>query len=162
MFCSLLRQQNFVARFCGCTLRRLAALPCPSSHPSPLPLPLFAVGGFTGSVMIPQGDDMVVASALRSASPLAWYPGGASQVIHCDDFRIDYRPDGSVKQFYSDLSGGGEGGDPAWSGGDGEGAEGRGRTWATVTAPACRCLSFLPVFLLTQLVPSPFVRPRSD
>ncbi|KAI3428303.1 hypothetical protein D9Q98_006682 [Chlorella vulgaris] len=63
-----------------------------------------ALGGFTGSVMIPQGSETVVASALRSASPLAWNPGGASAVIRCDDFRIDYREDGSVRQFYSDLT----------------------------------------------------------
>ena len=64
------------------------------------------MGGFTGSVMIPEGGDTVVASALRSASPLAWVPGGAEAVLHCDDFRIDYRADGSIRQFYSDVSGG--------------------------------------------------------
>ncbi|PSC68118.1 cytochrome c biogenesis [Micractinium conductrix] len=63
-----------------------------------------ALGGFTGSVMIPEGGDTVVASALRSASPLAWVPGGAEAVLHCDDFRIDYRADGSIRQFYSDVS----------------------------------------------------------
>lgn len=55
--------------------------------------------------MIPEGGDVVVASALRSASPLAWYPSGAEAVMRCDNFRIEYRPDGSVKQFYSDITG---------------------------------------------------------
>lgn len=64
------------------------------------------MGGFNGSAMIPEGGDMVVASALRSASPLAWFPAGAEAVMRCDDFRIEYRPDGSVKQFYSDITGG--------------------------------------------------------
>ncbi|KAL4427842.1 hypothetical protein ABPG75_001931 [Micractinium tetrahymenae] len=63
-----------------------------------------ALGGFSGSTMIPEGGDVVVASALRSASPLAWYPSGAEAVMRCDDFRIEYRPDGSVKQFYSDIT----------------------------------------------------------
>ncbi|KAI7839290.1 hypothetical protein COHA_006988 [Chlorella ohadii] len=62
-----------------------------------------ALGGWNGSAMIPEGGEMVVASALRSASPLAWSPAGAEAVLRCDDFRIDYRPDGSVKQFYSDI-----------------------------------------------------------
>lgn len=54
--------------------------------------------------MVPEGGEVVVAAALRSASPLAWYPAGASAALRCDDFRIDVRPDGSVRQFYSDVS----------------------------------------------------------
>jgi hypothetical protein len=89
--------------------RRHSPASAAAAGPGPFPAPLSlcsAVGGFTGSVMIPQGSETVVASALRSASPLAWNPGGASAVIRCDDFRIDYREDGSVRQFYSDLTGG--------------------------------------------------------
>lgn len=56
--------------------------------------------------MIPQGSEVLVASALRSASPLAWSPRGAEALLRCDDFRIDVRPDGSIRQFYSDVSGG--------------------------------------------------------
>lgn len=75
------------------------------SRPSPT-CPHPAVGGWNGTTMIPEGGEVVVASALRSASPLAWAPAGAEAVLHCDDFRIDYRPDGSVRQFYSDIQGG--------------------------------------------------------
>lgn len=96
---------------CRCCIVRLpallhhAALTCsPRRHPL-LPAPCPAVASWNGTVMVPEGDDVVVASVLRSASPLAWYPAGASAVLHCDDFRIDYRPDGSVRQFYSDMSG---------------------------------------------------------
>lgn len=60
--------------------------------------------------MIPEGGEVVVASALRSASPLAWAPTGAEAVLRCDDFRIDYRSDGSVRQFYSDIQGACRGG----------------------------------------------------
>lgn len=85
-----------------------AGLAAPVRIPSPPTRPRAsqsAVGGWSGTIMVPEGGDVVVASALRSASPLAWYPAGASAVIHCDDFRIDYRSDGSVRQFYSDVSG---------------------------------------------------------
>lgn len=63
-----------------------------------------ALGGWTGTIMVPEGGDIVVASALRSASPLGIYPAGADAVLRCDDFRIDYREDGSIKQFYSDMT----------------------------------------------------------
>lgn len=31
-------------------------------------------------------------------------PAGAKQVLHVNSFNVDYRPDGSVQQFKSDLS----------------------------------------------------------
>ena len=65
---------------------------------------LGSVGGYKGSMMIPQGGDQLVAEALQPASSLARLPAGASAVVHVDDFRIDYRPDGSVRQFYTDAS----------------------------------------------------------
>ena len=43
---------------------------------------------------------------LQPASPLAWAPGGAANVLRVDDFRIDYHADGSVKQFFTDVEGG--------------------------------------------------------
>ena len=73
-----------------------------------------ALGGFTGTAMVPEGGDLLIADALRGASPLAPLPAGGSGVLHVDDFLIDYRPDGSVRQFYTDVSGargGGEGGE---------------------------------------------------
>ena len=42
--------------------------------------------------------------ALRPNSPVASLPEGAKQVLHVNGFNIDYRPDGSVQQFNSDLS----------------------------------------------------------
>ena len=90
-----------------CACRRYPPAALPTIPPAPAtPLPPPAVGGWNGTVMVPEGGDVVVAGALRSASPLAWYPAGAEAVLHCDDFRIEYRPDGSVKQFYSDVTGG--------------------------------------------------------
>ena len=64
---------------------------------------LGAVGGYTGSVMIPEGGDLLVASALQPASPLARLPPGGQAVLHVDNFDIDYRPDGSVRQFKTDI-----------------------------------------------------------
>ena len=35
---------------------------------------------------------------------MAWLPEGAKQVLHVNSFDVEYRPDGSVKQFKSDVS----------------------------------------------------------
>lgn len=64
---------------------------------------LGAVGGFGGSVMITEGSDALLASSLRPSSPFAMLPSSASALLHVDDFKIDYRADGSVRQFVSDL-----------------------------------------------------------
>lgn len=63
-----------------------------------------AVGGFSGAVMIPEGGDALVASALVPASPLARLPAGGEAVLHVEDFDIDYRSDGSVRQFVTGVS----------------------------------------------------------
>ena len=91
--------------------------------------------------MVPEGGDVVVASALRSASPLAWYPAGASAVLRCDDFRIDYRADGSVRQFYSDVSGA----RPACV----------GLSWARLPACLPACSLERPLWYVIQPVHSP-------
>lgn len=62
------------------------------------------ISGYKGSVMIPQGNEFLVASALRPVSPLASPPRGASDVIHVNSFDIKYREDGSEEQFFSNLS----------------------------------------------------------
>nr|AAM47499.1 c-type cytochrome synthesis 1 [Chlamydomonas reinhardtii] len=61
-------------------------------------------GTLKGNVMCPEGQDFQVASFLQPSSPIASMPASASNVIHVNKFTIDYRPDGSVAQFYSDLS----------------------------------------------------------
>ncbi|KAG2443724.1 hypothetical protein HXX76_002070 [Chlamydomonas incerta] len=61
-------------------------------------------GTLKGNVMCPEGQDFQVASFLQPSSPIANMPASASNVIHVNKFTIDYRPDGSVAQFYSDLS----------------------------------------------------------
>lgn len=63
-----------------------------------------ALGGYGGSAMIPEGGDALLAPLLRPASPFATLPAGASAVLKVNDFRIDYRSDGSVRQFFTDIS----------------------------------------------------------
>jgi cytochrome c biogenesis protein len=66
-----------------------------------------ALAGFEGQVMLPEGGDFLVSSALQNApvalpgSPL---PGGANRVLRLDKFVIDYRSDGSIGQFRSVLT----------------------------------------------------------
>lgn len=62
-----------------------------------------ALGGYTGDAMITEGGEALVAPMLRPASPFSWTPAGASAVLKVDDFRIDYRSDGSVRQFFTDF-----------------------------------------------------------
>lgn len=62
------------------------------------------LGGYKGSVMVPTGGDFLVAQALTPNSPAGSLPEGAKQVLHVNSFNVDYRPDGSVQQFKSDLS----------------------------------------------------------
>ncbi|KAF8066257.1 CCS1 [Scenedesmus sp. PABB004] len=61
-------------------------------------------GGWKGTAMVPEGQEFVVGDALRPASALATTPGGARTVLQVNRFSIDTRPDGSVAQFYSDLT----------------------------------------------------------
>ena len=62
-----------------------------------------SVGGFSGTVMIPEGGDALVASYLRPASPFAALPAGGKAVLRVEDFAIEYRSDGSVKQFVTQM-----------------------------------------------------------
>ncbi|WIA34251.1 hypothetical protein OEZ86_012602 [Tetradesmus obliquus] len=61
-------------------------------------------GTWKGTAMCPEGQEFVVGQALRPASSLASYPAGADTVLQVNKFTIDTRPDGSVAQFYSDLT----------------------------------------------------------
>ena len=61
-------------------------------------------GSWKGSVMCPEGQGFLVSEQLNPTSGLAQLPEGAKGVLQVNDFHIDTRPDGSVAQFYSDLS----------------------------------------------------------
>jgi cytochrome c biogenesis protein len=71
---------------------------------------LGAVGGYTGTLMVAEGEQAVVGSALVGRSPAARPPPGAATTLAVDKFTIDFRPDGTVHQFYSDVRLDGAGG----------------------------------------------------
>ncbi|KAK9803576.1 hypothetical protein WJX72_001425 [[Myrmecia] bisecta] len=62
------------------------------------------LSGFKGTAMVPEGGDFIITQALRPSSPVALPPRGAEDVLHVNSFNVDYREDGSIKQYYSDLS----------------------------------------------------------
>jgi len=64
-----------------------------------------AVGGFKGSAMVPSGAQFLVADAILPYSPVGEYapPSGASAVVSVDDFRITYRENGQVEQYFTDM-----------------------------------------------------------
>ena len=51
-----------------------------------------------------QGQAFVIEQALNPNSLIAQPPDSARQVLRVNDFEIAYRADGSIEQFYSDLS----------------------------------------------------------
>lgn len=61
-------------------------------------------GGWKGTALCPEGGEFVVANALYPASSISTLPKGSKAVMQVNKFSIDTRPDGSVAQFYSDLS----------------------------------------------------------
>ncbi len=61
-------------------------------------------GGWKGAAMCPEGQAFLVRDFMRSKSPLSAPPSGANALLKVNSFDIDTRPDGSVAQFYSDLS----------------------------------------------------------
>ena len=63
-----------------------------------------AAAGWRGSALAPEGSSFGVATALNPATRLAPRPAGAAALLRVDDFRINYRDDGSVAQFESGLS----------------------------------------------------------
>ena len=88
-------------------------------------------GGWRGTAMVPEGQAFVVADRLVPMSAISRMPPRApGTALYVNGFEIDTRPDGSVAQFYSDLSlreatpvavrpkGGGGGGDGAGNGQD--------------------------------------------
>mmetsp|Transcript_27118 Transcript_27118/g.68229 ORF Transcript_27118/g.68229 Transcript_27118/m.68229 type:complete len:543 (-) Transcript_27118:140-1768(-) len=62
-----------------------------------------AVGGYKGSAMVPSGGQFMVADAILPYSPLASPPSGASALVSIDDFRITYRDNGQVEQYFTDM-----------------------------------------------------------
>lgn len=62
------------------------------------------LGGFDGTAMVQEGSAVPFSSLLRPSTILAIPPKGSSSFLKVDDFRIQYRPDGSIQQFFSDVS----------------------------------------------------------
>jgi len=62
------------------------------------------LGGFSGTSMIPEGSAIPFSSILQPATLIALPPKGASGLLKVDDFRIQYRSDGSIQQFFTDVS----------------------------------------------------------
>eukprot|EP01025_Chloroclados_australasicus_P056046 TRINITY_DN6884_c1_g2_i2.p1 TRINITY_DN6884_c1_g2~~TRINITY_DN6884_c1_g2_i2.p1 ORF type:complete len:422 (-),score=28.00 TRINITY_DN6884_c1_g2_i2:12-1277(-) len=64
-----------------------------------------AAGGFKGNVNVPIGGEFLVAQAVTPATFLAQYPTGSKIVLQLKDFEVQYRPDGSIAQYYSEFGG---------------------------------------------------------
>lgn len=62
------------------------------------------LGGFQGTAMIQEGDAEPFSELLQPATMVAIPPKGSSALLKVDNFRISYRPDGSIQQFYSDVA----------------------------------------------------------
>lgn len=64
-----------------------------------------SLGGLTGTAMVPESGDFILGDALRARSFVA-SPSSALRhaQVHIDKFQIDYRSDGSVGQYKSDIS----------------------------------------------------------
>lgn len=62
------------------------------------------VSGFSGTAMITEGESTPFSSLLQPSTLVAIPPKGSSSLLRVDDFRISYRPDGSVQQFFTDVS----------------------------------------------------------
>lgn len=63
-----------------------------------------ALGGYNGSALIPEGGDAVIGSLLQPASPMGRLPAAGEALLHVDDFTIDYRTDGSIRQFFTEVT----------------------------------------------------------
>lgn len=63
-----------------------------------------AVSGSDGQVFISEGSSIKIFSALHRRSPLYLAPTAATMALRLDGFDIDFRVDGSVRQFHSDVS----------------------------------------------------------
>ncbi|GMH32771.1 hypothetical protein BSKO_00605 [Bryopsis sp. KO-2023] len=61
-------------------------------------------GGFKGTAMVPEGQEFTIERAWRPNSPVAIAPASGKNIVHVDNFKVDYNSDGSVEQFYSQLS----------------------------------------------------------
>lgn len=62
------------------------------------------VSGSDGKVFVPEGQNIQLSSALQPRSLLFLPPAASKMSLRLDDFIIDFRADGSVRQFYSDVS----------------------------------------------------------
>lgn len=65
---------------------------------------LGGLGGWKGTVQIPEGGDASFRQIIRPVIPFAPAPKGADDLLHVNNFEVKYRSDGSVEQFVSNLS----------------------------------------------------------
>eukprot|EP00271_Cylindrocystis_brebissonii_P005528 TRINITY_DN17608_c0_g1_i1.p1 TRINITY_DN17608_c0_g1~~TRINITY_DN17608_c0_g1_i1.p1 ORF type:complete len:607 (+),score=132.82 TRINITY_DN17608_c0_g1_i1:382-2202(+) len=63
-----------------------------------------AIGGYRGTSMTPQGLEFFIGDALVPNGVLSWPSASMNLRVHVNNFNIDYRPNGEVNQFFSDLS----------------------------------------------------------
>lgn len=66
---------------------------------------LGAVGRWEGVVMMPEGAASPVRELLHPASPFAWEAAAHAADLKFDAFQIDYRDDGSIRQFVTSVTG---------------------------------------------------------
>lgn len=62
------------------------------------------LGGWKGTIQIPEGGDIAFRDIIRPYTPLGLAPAGVDAVLHVNSFEVKYRADGSEEQFVSDLS----------------------------------------------------------
>ncbi|KAL6774186.1 CCS1 [Auxenochlorella protothecoides x Auxenochlorella symbiontica] len=65
---------------------------------------LGAVGRWEGVVMMPEGAASPVRELLHPASPFAWEAAAHAADLKFDAFQIDYRDDGSIRQFLTSIT----------------------------------------------------------
>lgn len=63
-----------------------------------------AIGGYRGSVMVPQGLNFIVGEVMYPNGFLAQPPNTFDTEVHVNKFFIETYPNGQVSQFYTDLS----------------------------------------------------------
>jgi len=63
-----------------------------------------ALGTWRGQIFLNPGEEVAVREVLAPNTRYAGEFPGIGKKLRVDDFRIDYREDGSVKQFYSDIA----------------------------------------------------------
>ncbi|GBG88281.1 hypothetical protein CBR_g46847 [Chara braunii] len=63
-----------------------------------------ALSSYRGTTLTPQGTEFLIADVLRPSGPLATPFSSMNYGVRIDRFYVDYRPNGQVNQFHTDLS----------------------------------------------------------